>query len=61
MHAMGWKSVIVIAALDFAAAPTRAQDYDWGPLGSGMNNTVYALTEFSGELVAGALSRPLAA
>jgi len=35
------------------AVRAAGQGYAWYPLGSGMNNTVYALTVYNGELIAG--------
>jgi hypothetical protein len=46
-----WRLVLGGALLLTVGAP--AAEYDWGPLDSGMNSTVYALTEFNGELIAG--------
>ena len=49
-------SILIIALLTAAAAvlpSASAQEYGWGPLGSGMNSDVYALTVYNGELIAG--------
>ena len=51
---VGWWLVVVAVGVVCVGTPTAAgQDYCWRPLGSGMNDYVYALTEYNGELIAG--------
>ncbi len=49
-----WGCVLVaLAGIALLAPSARGQDYDWGPLGSGLSGTVAAVTVYNGELIAG--------